>query len=137
MGSFGDYLEDELLDHVFGMGNRDWTPPSAIYVALSTADPGEDGSGLAEPSAGVAYGRQTTSAGFWTIAASGALQNSLAITFTEATGDWDTLTHFDLRDTITIAGGNQIGYGTLTVAKLIQNGDTARFAAGDLDVTLD
>jgi hypothetical protein len=30
-----------------------------------------------------------------------------------------------------------LAYGTLTVAKTIGTGDTAKFAVGDLDVTLD
>jgi hypothetical protein len=46
--SFSNYLENKLLDHAFR--NTSYTPPSAVYVALSTADPGEDGSTIAEPS---------------------------------------------------------------------------------------
>ena len=42
MGSFSNYWENELLDHLFGKGS--YTPPT-IYVGLSTTDPGDDGAG--------------------------------------------------------------------------------------------
>ena len=53
MGSFTDHWENEILDHLFGKGS--YTPPT-IHVGLSTADPGDDGTGLSEPS-GNGYGR--------------------------------------------------------------------------------
>lgn len=136
MGSFSDYLENELLDHVFGCNTRNFTPPSNIYVALSTADPSENGSGLAEPS-GYGYARVLTSAASWTVASSGALDNASAINFPEATGSWGTITHFALYDGLTVGTGNMLGYGTLTIPKSIDNGDTASFAIGALDVSLD
>ena len=58
MGGFSDYWENKILDHIFGKGS--YTPPT-IYVGLSTADPTDDGSGLAEPS-GNGYARKQTSA---------------------------------------------------------------------------
>ena len=39
MGSFANYWENEILDHLFGKGS--YTPPT-IYVGLSTADPADD-----------------------------------------------------------------------------------------------
>lgn len=134
MGSFSNYLENELLDHIFGCGNRNYTPPTNIYAALSTADPGEAGAGLAEPSGG-SYARVQTAATDWNVAASGAVDNANPITFPEATGDWGSITHFALFDALT--GGNMLGYGALTVGKSIGIGDTAKFSAGDLDVSLD
>jgi len=35
------------------------------------------------------------------------------------------------------SGGNMIAWGEITVPKAIDIGDTARFEAGDLDITLD
>jgi hypothetical protein len=54
MGSFSNYLENELLDHVFGAAA--YSAPATLYVGLSTADPTDDDSGLAEPS-GNGYAR--------------------------------------------------------------------------------
>lgn len=131
MGSFSDYWENGILDHLFGKGN--YTPPT-IYVGLSTADPGDNGAGLSEPS-GNGYSRVQTAASDWNAAAGGLLDNANTITFDSATGDWGTVTHFAVFDAAT--AGNMLAHGALTQAKTIGSGDTARFAAGELDVTLD
>ena len=130
MGSFSNYLEDELLDHVFGKGS--FAPP-AIYVALSTADPLDSGSGLAEPS-GNGYARVQTTGTDWNAASGGAIDNANAITFNEATGSWGTITHFALMDAA--SGGHLLVHGALSTSKSISSGDTVKFAAGDLDVLL-
>lgn len=131
MGSFADYWENEILDHLFGKGS--YTPPT-IYVGLSTADPTDDASGLAEPSGG-SYARVATAGADWNVASGGAIANANDITFPEATDSWGTITHFALFDAA--SAGNMLAHGTLSVSKSISSGDTAKFAAGDLDVTLD
>ena len=55
MSGFSDYLEDKVLDHVFG-GNA-FTAPTTLYVALYTVAPSDTGGGT-EVSGG-AYARQT------------------------------------------------------------------------------
>ena len=131
MGSFADYWENEILDHIFGKGA--YTPPT-IYVGLSTVDPGDDASGLAEPSGG-SYARVTTAAGDWNVAAGGSLDNANAVTFPAATGAWGLITHFALFDAA--SGGNMLAHGSLSASKTVTSGDTPSFAAGDLVVTLD
>jgi len=130
MGSFSDHWENEILDHVFGKGT--YTPPT-IYVGLSTADPGDDGAGLAEPS-GNGYARVTTAGTDWNAASGGALDNATAIEFADATGDWGTVTHFALFDAA--SGGNLLAHGALNQSKTMTSGDTARFATGELDVSM-
>jgi hypothetical protein len=132
MGSFGNFLENELLDHVFMKGS--YTPPTSIYIALSTADPTDSGGSIAEPTGG-SYARKSTAGADWDAAASGALDNANAITFAEATGSWGTITHFALFDHLT--AGNMLAHGALSASKTISDGDTASFAVGDLDVSLD
>lgn len=129
MGSFSDYWENEILDHLFGKGS--YTPPT-IYVGLSTADPTDDGSGLAEPS-GSGYARVETAGSDWDAAVAGALDNANAIQFAAATGSWGTITHFALFDAI--SGGNMLAHGALSASQSITSGKTARFAAGALDVS--
>jgi len=131
MGGFADYWENEILDHIFGKGS--YTPPT-IYVGLSTAEPTDDASGLAEPS-GNAYARVATAGADWNVASGGAIANANAITFPEATGNWGTLTHFALFDAA--SAGNMLAHGALNVSKVISSGDTAKFAAGYLNATLD
>ena len=131
MGCFSDYWENKILDHIFGKGS--YTPPS-IYVGLSTADPSDADSGLAEPS-GNGYARVQTSASDWNTASNGTLDNSSNIAFSQATGNWGTITHFALFDAAT--AGNMLAYGVLSQSKSISESDTARFEAGDLDISLD
>lgn len=129
MGSFNDYAENKVLDHI--TGKTAFTKPTA-YIGLSTADPIDDASGLAEPS-GNGYARVTTSGSDWDAAAAGATANATALTFPEASGAWGTVTHFFLADAS--SGGNMIAHGTLDASRVITSGITPRFAIGELDIT--
>jgi hypothetical protein len=131
MGSFADYWENEVLDHLFGKGS--YTSPT-IYVGLSTADPADDTSGLAEPS-GNSYARVVTTGADWNTASDGTIDNANDIIFPQASGSWGTLTHFALFDAA--SGGNMLAHGSLNVSKSISSGDTAKFTASDLNVSLD
>ena len=128
--SFSDYLENKLLDHIFKVAA--FAQPTNIYVALSTADPTDDGSGLAEPSGGN-YARVLHNT--WTTASGGSLSNNGAITFNTATAAWGTITHVAIFDAST--GGNMLCHGALDTSKAVNNGDTAEFADGDLTISLD
>ncbi|MFQ5428513.1 MAG: hypothetical protein ACE5EZ_05980 [Thermodesulfobacteriota bacterium] len=129
--SFSDYLELKVLDHVFGKAA--YTMPTA-YIGLSTADPLDTGVGLAEPVGG-AYARVATSALDWNAAAAGATSNANALTFTQATGSWGTVSHFAVFDAPT--AGNMLASGALTTPKAVGNGDTVKFDVGQLTATLD
>jgi hypothetical protein len=131
MGSFSNYLELEILDHLFAKST--FSSPT-IYVALSTADPLDTGAGLAEPS-GNNYSRVLTSENDWHDAAAGLIDNHTVITFPEASGSWGTITHFALMDAA--SNGNVLLSGALTVSKSVGSGDTLSFPAGNIDVTLD
>ena len=131
MGSFSDYCENAILDHLFGKG--DYTPPT-IYVGLSASDPTDTGAGLSEPN-GNGYVRAETTPSDWNVAVGGLLDNANVITLGPATADWGTLTHFALFDAA--SGGHLLVHGALTQPKTIQSGDMVRFASGELDVTLD
>jgi hypothetical protein len=129
--SFSNYLELELLDHLMGKGS--YTPPT-VYIALSTADPGEAGAGMAEPS-GNGYQRKQTAAGDWNVASSGQTTNANELAFPEATGSWGTITHFAFFDAST--SGNFLGSGALTTPRVVDSGTILRFAAADCVVSLD
>lgn len=128
MAGFSDYLENEILDHVFGVGS--YTAPS-IYVALYTAAPSDSGGGTEV--SGNNYSRVLHSS--WATASGGATSNSGAITFPTPSGAWGTVTHFGLFDAST--SGNLLGWGALSTSKSPTSGDTVSFADGALDVTLD
>lgn len=129
--SFANYLEKKLMDHLFGKGS--FSPPT-IYVGLSKADPGEDGSGLDEPSGG-AYARQATDSTDWNSFADGVTTNAGVISFAEATASWGNVTHTPLFDVV--SGGNLLGSGSLADGKDVKATDQLKFSAGDLSVSLD
>lgn len=133
MGSFSDYLENELLDHVFKTGA--YTQPTNLYVALlkSTPDDADTGTTLPGELSGGGYVRKKCNT--WDVAAAGATENTQTVTFAQATADLGTVTHFAICDKTTL--GNVIGWGALSASRVISSGDTASFATGDLDVTLD
>ena len=118
------YAANKVLDHI--TGDSAFAIPT-VWVGLSTANPGKTGSGLAEPSGVAAYAR-VVFAGLWANASNGSKSNDTEVTFTEATGDWGTITYFALFDADT--AGNMLWYGTLTQAKIIVSGDTPKFDIG-------
>lgn len=126
--SLANYGENKILDSLFTIFG------STLYIGLSTADPGEDGSSLAEPS-GNGYARVATTNAGWAAASGGSRSNSSAITFNSATGSWGTLTHVCIFDALT--GGNLIASGALTSSQAISTDQTARFDTGDLTISLD
>lgn len=131
MGSFCDFWENKILDHLFGKGN--YTPPT-IYVALSITVPTDAGGNVTEPSEN-GYERKATIAADWNVAVNGLIDNANDLAFPEATGPWGTVTHFVLYDALT--GGNALAWGALGASKTIDSGETTRFAPGDLDTSLD
>ena len=127
--SFSNYLETELLDHVFA-GNA-YTSPSAVYVGLFTSSPSEDGSGTEVSTTGTGYGRL---AGSFSVTGNTATTTA-AIEYSTATASWGTITHIGIYDAAT--GGNLLAYAALTASKAIASGDVFRIPAGDIDITLD
>lgn len=125
--SFSNYLETELLDHVFA--NNAYTSPSTVYVSLHTANPDEDASGTEVSGGG--YVRQ---AGSFTVSGNTAT-TSAAIEYPTATAGYGTVTHVAVWDAS--SSGNMLAYAALTASKTIATGDVFRIPAGDLDITLD
>lgn len=140
--SFTNRTAQALLNALFGKTSNFGALASAptIYVGLSSTTPTEAGANVTEPSSG-GYARVATVAGDWnaaSLADPSALDNANVITFPVATGDWLSgadLTHAVLFDAAT--SGNVLASAALAVAKPVMNGDTASFAAGSIDVTLD
>jgi hypothetical protein len=127
--SFSNYLETELLDHIFT--NSAYTSPTTVYVSLHTANPDEDGSGAEVTTSGTGYARQ---AGSFSVSGNTAT-TSAAVEYATATASYGTVTHVGIYDAST--GGNLLAYAALTTSKSIASGDVFRIPAGDLDITLD
>lgn len=127
MGSISDFLENELLDHVFQVGAY---PPPTVYICLSTADPTDDASGIAEP-VGNNYARKAHAA--WNTAAARAITNNGVITFNQASGAWGTITHYAIYDHAT--AGNMLAHGSLTTGKVIVNGNAPNIPDAEISVS--
>lgn len=135
--SFSDYLEDKVLDHVFG--GTAYTAPTTLYVGVFTSAASDTGPGTEV--SGNGYARQsvafTVSGTSPTTAAS-----SAAVEFPEATGSWGTVTYAGIFDAV--SGGNMLAWAELTdpsdfvtaLPKAITTGDILRISAGNLKVTL-
>jgi hypothetical protein len=109
-----------------------------LYVALHTADPGAGGKQNTSECAFGLYARQpvarASGAGGWTCTA-GAVANASAITFAEANGGTEHVTHFSVGYEISGAT-KMIASAELTTHRDVAAGVTLSFAAGELDITI-
>lgn len=129
-GAINNYLANKLLDHL--LKTAAYTVPTNLKVAFSTADPLDDGSGLAEPT-GNNYARIICNT--WDIASNGATQNTNAITSNVATGSWGTITHVVIFDDE--ATPNQLLRAAIIPSQPVGANDNLEYQAGGLDITLD
>jgi hypothetical protein len=133
-----NYLEALIGDSLF---NDDaWTGPDH-HVALLTAAAGEASGGTEVANAG-AYTRQqvyrdSTTTPYWSLYTAGVYDNVQDITWSQATAAWGDVSHFKISNSGTWGGGQDLIHGALTSTKTVDNNDTFKFTAGDLDMTLD
>ena len=132
-GSFSDYLENALLNQLFR--GSSYSFPGTLYVGLYTAAPTDAGGGTEVSGNSYARVAVTANTSNWANSTAGATSNSNAITFPQASGSWGTVVALGIFEAST--SGNLLAWADLTTNKLVGNGDTPSFAAGDLDVTLD
>lgn len=140
MGSFSNYLEAAILQHVFTTGltgSALAVPDKFVALCTMTVYDTSTGAQLIEPSAASGYTRIQCEtwddpSGF------GVTENTGAIEFDQATtGGWGKITDFAIVDASDLSAGNVLAFGKLTLSKSVASGDTPKFATGDLDITLD
>jgi hypothetical protein len=135
--SFSDYLEDKVLNHVFG--GTSYTAPTTLYVGVFTSAASDTGPGTEV--SGNGYARQSVA---FTVSGTSptTASSSAAVEFPEATGSWGTVTYAGVFDAV--SGGNMLAWAQLTdpadfvtaLPKAITTGDILRISAGNLKVTL-
>ena len=125
MAAASDYLENKLIENVLRGVN--YVPPTAVFVALHTADPGDAGANEVQLTTYPAYTRLdaakggTVDAG-WTAAVGGVCKNALQLIFPVYDGAAPlTVTHYSLWDAPT--GGNMLVHGQLTTARTLNPSD--------------
>lgn len=128
MAAFTDYAENLVMDWLF---RNTGTAPTAWWVALHTADPGETGAN-AELS-GNGYARQSVTFG---AAAGGVVSNTGALTFGPNTAvNWNSVSHISVWTLVT--AGDCLIKGALSSPVTINVNDSLTIAIGDLDLSVD
>ena len=137
MAGFTNYLEDKVINHLFG--SVTFTRPGTYYCGLLTVTPTDSAAGT-EVSGG-AYARQSIA---WTITGTGTAQaaSSADLTWPAATTDWGTVIVAGVYDALT--SGNLVAFETLTKSdfttanpKIINSGDIFKISSGSLKIQLD
>jgi hypothetical protein len=137
MAGLTNYLEDKIVNHVFG--STTYTKPTNWYVGLLTATPSDSAAGT-EVSGG-SYARMVCA---FTITGTGTAQaaNTSAITFPTATADWGIVGWVGIYDAL--SGGNLAAFQNLqqsdfstSTTKTINDGDIFKFNATTIKIQLD
>ena len=138
MASASNYLEGQLGNHILRTGS--FTKPSALYLALFTTKPAEDGTGGVEVS-GAGYARIACGPAdaSWAepVSGNGEFVNLVDFTFGSPTEDWaadpDYIVAFGIYDAST--SGNLLIFDDLSDPQEVLSGSTApEFSAGDLSI---
>ncbi len=134
MASFSDYLENAVLDHIFGDGTLTITAP--VYLALCTTVPTDasTGSNIVEANY-TGYARKSIAAADMSAASSGSKTNGNAITFAACTNGTSTIIGWAICDAST--NGNMLAWGTCTSTVISTTQTPATIAVGGLVVNLD
>ena len=125
MGSFAVGERNKMLDAITGRAT--YTASAAFYVKLHLGDPGA--AGTSNPAAETT--RQSVT--FGDAAASGAISNTVAVTWTNVSTS-ETYTHVSFWTAS--SGGTFLGSDDLSSSAAVTAGDTMNIPVGDLDLTL-
>jgi len=131
MSAASDFLENKILDHIYG--GPDYVRPATLYVALYTSAPTDAGGGTEV--AGGAYARAavTNNATNFPAAAAGSKTNGTVITYAQASAAWGSIVAFGIFDALT--GGNLIVHNLLPSPKPTAINDTLSLPIGSLTLT--
>jgi hypothetical protein len=134
-GSFSDYAELEVLDHVFG--GADYTRPATLYFALFSAAPSDAGGGTELTGNNYSRTAITNNATNFPAAAAGSKSNGTQINGPIFSGTTATVVAWGLFDAS--SAGNLIVWGDLAAGdqKAYANNDQPIIAVGSLTITLD
>lgn len=133
MSSLSDYLEQQIIRHLFRTGS--FTAPTVLGIALFTT-PASDASAGTEVTGG-SYARVTRNPldANWSAPVDGTTSNVSVITFPTATANWGMITHAGIFDAS--SGGNLLMYAPLDESILVQTGDIFAFQPGQLVFSID
>jgi hypothetical protein len=136
--SLTNQMENIVLDAMLGVGAT--LMSSSIQLALSTTDPGEDGTGITEP-AGFGYARLVVAndGANFSAASDSIKTNAATLSFAAASGgSWGAISHWAIYDggIMKLKGIIDDGAGTPSPIT-VNDADVFRFLAGDMRITVD
>ena len=110
----------------------------SVFIALHTADPGNDPDGTTEVTA-TGYSRQEVTDADWALNGSGptTLTNTAVIDFPTLEQDAGTITHATLNDGGTIGDADAVLVGTVDPQKLFEAGDFPRYDTNNITFDID
>lgn len=131
--ALGDYAEQQIMEHFF-KATAIFASPASLDVHLYTTATSDANSTGTEVSGG-AYALKNVLAAGWTApgATGGATDNVADVDFGTATANWGTVSHVSIEVVATV---NRLFHGALSSSKTVNNGDSFKFAAGALDVSV-
>lgn len=130
MGSKTNYARNATLNGF--LRNTPYTPAATVYLAMFTADPTATGS-LTDEVTGGSYVRKAIA--FDAPSPAGQTQNTSLVSFDQASADWSSgadVTHWGVMDAST--SGNMIYFGSWGTHDAVLNGQTAKVAAGQVEI---
>lgn len=145
--SASNSFETAILNLVFANSNyanlgdatglRGSSTAGSLYISLHTADPGEAGDQTTSEATYTSYARVAVarSGSGWTVSGNSAT-NAATITFPQATGGSNTITHFGIGRSSSGTGELYFS-GALTSSLAVSNGITPSFASSQLTCSCD
>lgn len=124
----GNHLSGKLIRHLFNA--TAYSPPANVDFALYTVVPTGAGGGT-EVAGGSGYVRQVYVNTGWTVEAAQVVANTVEVAWTQATGNWGTVVAAAMFEGST---NNLMYWGNLTVNRVVNDGDSVRFAIGGVTV---
>lgn len=133
MTDFTDYVENLVLDWM-SQGSNMPSPPSNLYVALHTDDPGESPDGSTEVSA-ADYDRIQTSPTDWD-RSQNTFENANALDWGLISNDWGVITHMSLWDG-SATSDNTLAAFPLETEHIANEANEVTFNTGTVTFTID
>lgn len=131
--ALGDYAEQAIMEHFF-KNTAIFATPASLDVHLYTSAT-SDANSTGTEAAGGSYAAKNVAAAGWAApgGTGGATSNSGDVDFGTATANWGTISHVSIE---VVSTANRLFHGALSSSKTVNNGDSFKFAAGDLDVAV-
>lgn len=126
MGSLSDYAENSFLNHLFSSA---YTPASAVYLGLCTADPTDAATGAACNEVPNANGYARTIITFGA-ASNRQVVQAADVLFPAVSGSVSGITNWVITDSGTYGSGNVLAHGSFSSSFSLISGNILRVSSG-------